>query len=152
VAPARPSPRPVRSRAELSHFFVDRNAGRDPREQLAAFVLNTRHRFAVLPTAIELPGGTRAPIIDLVDDAIAAWASDDADVQRAAERLLDALNNSDSMPFSHAELCQVEYAECRARRRAPSAEGVAWPRPTTGGRSATRAAHVERHTPLDTIR
>lgn len=99
--------------AEVSLFLVDANATGDPREQLAqqllAFLFNARHRLDGPAAVIELPGGGLASAQSLIDEALAAWAGDDAEAQNAIKSLLDALNNTDDLRFVFAEPCPVAY-------------------------------------------
>jgi len=98
--------------AEQSHFLVDRNAGGDPREQLAqqldAFIMNIRNRLDGDAT-IQLPGGQWVVASDLIAQAIEIWATGTASEQTAMSELLDALNNSDAVSFVHYDPCPVVY-------------------------------------------
>jgi hypothetical protein len=99
--------------AEVSQFLVDANAGGDPREQLAqqllAFIFNTRHRLDDPGATIELPDGSLISASDLIADAIAVWESgSDAD-RTAMQELLNALNESDTVPFVHYFPCEISY-------------------------------------------
>ena len=99
--------------AEISHFLVDANAGGDPREQLAqqllAFIFNARHRLDDMGATIELPDGSLISASDLIANAIAAWTSGTAEEQNAMQELLNALNESDAVPFVHYFPCPVSY-------------------------------------------
>jgi hypothetical protein len=99
--------------AEVSQFLVDPNAGGDPREQLAqqllAFIFNVRHRLDDPGALIQLPDGTWASAQSLIDEAIAAWSSEDADWQHEMADLLDELNNEDFLPFIFYYPCEVIY-------------------------------------------
>jgi len=96
--------------AEQSHFLIDANAGGDPREQLAqqldAFVMNSLHRLDSADAMIQLPNGNWIRASDLIGDAVEAWESGDAN---AMQELLNALNESDSVPFIHYYPCEVIY-------------------------------------------
>ena len=99
--------------AEVSQFLVDSNAGADPREQLAqqllAYIFNVQHRLDDYGAYIELPDGTLVSAQSLIDEAIAAWASDDAVWQNNMATLLDTLNNSDALPFIYYNPPPVIY-------------------------------------------
>lgn len=99
--------------AEVSAFLVDPNAGGDPREQLAqqllAFIFNVQHRLDGLDAMIQLPAGTFVKASDLILQAINAWQSGTGDEQHALQSLLNELNNSDAVPFLHADPCAVVY-------------------------------------------
>ncbi len=99
-------------RAEISHFLTDANAGGDPREQLAqqllAFIFNTIHRLDGSGAAI-WDGSAWVTAQSLIDAAIAAWNSGTAAEQTAIKDVLDALNNSDALPFIHYNACPVVY-------------------------------------------
>jgi hypothetical protein len=99
--------------AEISHFLVDANAGADPREQLAqqllAFIFNSLHDVDSPDAAIQLPDGSWTTASALITQAVAAWSGSDADAQHALQSLLDALNNSDALPFVHYYPCEVVY-------------------------------------------
>ncbi len=101
------------SRAEVSQFLVDPNAGGDPREQLAqqllAFIFNVRNRLDDPNAVIELPDGTWTSAQSVIDAAIAAWYSPDTADDQYWEPILDALNNSDAVPFIHYYPCPVVY-------------------------------------------
>ncbi len=98
--------------AEISHFLVDTNAGGNPREQLAqqllAFIFNTLYRLDG-GALIQLPDMSWATSGDLIDDAIAAWASGTPEEQNAMQELLNALNNSDAVQFVPNAPCPFTY-------------------------------------------
>ncbi len=100
-------------KAEVSQFLVDQNAGGDPREQLAqqllAFIFNAQHRLDSPGGTIQLPDGTWISAADLIDQAIGIWQGGDAEAQNAMASLLDALNNSDAVPFIPYLPCPVQY-------------------------------------------
>jgi hypothetical protein len=99
--------------AEVSPFLIDANAGGEPREQLAqqllAFIFSARHRLDDPDATIELPDGTLISAYDLIGDAIAAWTSSTAEEQNAMQELLNALIESDALPFVHYYSCPVIY-------------------------------------------
>jgi len=70
--------------------------------------MNTRHRLDG-DAAIQLPGGQWVVASDLVTQAIAIWAGGTASEQTAMSGLIDALNNSDAVPFVHYNPCPVIY-------------------------------------------
>ena len=98
--------------AEQSYFLIDRNAGGDPREQLAqqldAFIMNVRHRLDG-DAAIQIPGGDWVVTSVLIEQAISIWAGGSASEQTAMSDLLDTLNNSDAVRFIHYNPCPVVY-------------------------------------------
>lgn len=98
--------------AEQSYFLVDRNATGDPREQLAqqldAFIMNVRHRIDGDATIL-LPDGQWVVASDLIAQAIDVWANGTAYERTAMSQLLDALNNSDAVPYVHYQPCPVIY-------------------------------------------
>lgn len=85
------------TRANVSHFLVDSNAGGDPREQLAqqllAFIFNVRHRLSSEDAYIWYDGQS-VQASALIADAIAAWQSGTAEEQNEIAQLLDLLNNN----------------------------------------------------------
>lgn len=99
------------ARAEVSQFLVDRNADGDPREQLAqqllAFIFNTRNRLDGPDAGIQQPDGTFVSARELIEQAIAAWQGDDAELQNQIAGTLDAFNNSDAVAFIYAEPCDL---------------------------------------------
>jgi hypothetical protein len=99
-------------RAEVSSFLIDTNADGDPREQLAqqllAFFFNVRNRLG--GDAIIWSGDAWVSAQSLIDRAIAAWSSGTADEQHAIKDTLDALNNSDAVPYIPRDPCPVEGA------------------------------------------
>lgn len=106
---------PFDSKAEVSAFLIDANAGGDAREQLAqqllAFIFNTRHRLDGPGALIQLSGGSWVSAQSLIDEAIAAWLSNDATWQHNVESVLDWANNHESnpLPFVHFYACDVIY-------------------------------------------
>lgn len=99
-------------RAEVSQFLVDSNGGGDPCEQLAqqllAFIFNCRHRLDD-PGATICVNGSWVPASELIQEAIAAWASEGTDDDHVFEALLDSLNNSDDVPFVCFNPCPIVY-------------------------------------------
>jgi hypothetical protein len=78
-------------------------------QQLLAFIFNTRHRLDDPGATIELPDGSLISASDLIADAIAVWESgSDAD-RTAMQELLNALNESDTVPFVHYFPCEISY-------------------------------------------
>jgi len=49
------------------------------------------------------------PAAAIIGDAIAAWQSGSAEQRLASSTLLDALNNTDAVPYVHANPCAVTY-------------------------------------------
>jgi len=100
--------------AEISQFLVGANAGGDPREQLAqqllAFILNVRHRLGG-DGAVQLPDGSFKLASELIAEAIAAWSTGTASEQNQMQELLNALNESDALPYIFYEPCEVIYPE-----------------------------------------
>ena len=101
------------TKAEVSLFLVDQNAGGDPREQLAqqllAFIFNVRHRLGGSGATLQLPDGTWVNAGDLINQAINTWSSGTAAEQTTIKTVLDQLNNGDAIPFVHAAPCDVTY-------------------------------------------
>jgi hypothetical protein len=101
--------------AEISHSLVDANAtgGGGDREQLAqqllAFIFNTRHRLDGPEAVIFEPTLGWVSAADVIDAAIAAWASPTTDDDKVWEPILDGLNNDDDVPFIHWYPCEVVY-------------------------------------------
>ena len=99
--------------AEVSPFLIDANAGGDPREQLAqqwlAFIFSARHRLDDPDATIELPDGTLISASALIDQAIAIWESGSDAERTEMQELLNALNESDALPFVHYFPCDVIY-------------------------------------------
>lgn len=97
--------------AEVSHFLVDANAGGDPCEQLSqqllAFILNCRHRFGSVETAIKIDGQW-VVADDIICQAVSAWQSVNAAEQNRIAGLLDQLNNS-AVEFVWYNPCPVVY-------------------------------------------
>lgn len=87
---------------EISQFLVDPNANGDPREQLAqqllAFTFNVNYRLGNFDTAFRF-GGVWYTGQGLINAAVNAWSFEAAAEQTAIKDILDALNNSDAIPF-----------------------------------------------------
>ena len=98
--------------AEQSYFLVDRNAGGDPREQLAqqldAFIMNVRHRLDG-DAAIQLPNSDWIAASELIARAIDIWANGTSAERTAMSGLLDGLNNCDAAKYIHYNPCSVIY-------------------------------------------
>ena len=101
------------AKAEQSYFLIDKNAGGDPREQLAqqldAFIMNVRHRLGSPDAIIQKPDGTWVAASDLIGQAVNTWLSGTASNRTAMAQLLDTLNNSSNVLFIHNEPCPVIY-------------------------------------------
>lgn len=99
-------------KAEISHFLVDRNAGSDPREQLAqqllAFIFNVRHRLGGNDGCIYV-GGRWVIAGDLVQQAIDAWNGLPGTDRHAMQVLLDTLNNNSAVPCIPCDPPPVVY-------------------------------------------
>ncbi len=100
-------------KAEVSHFLVDRNAGGDPREQLAqqllAFVFNVRHRLGSCDVSVQMPDGRRIAASAVISMAVACWESGSAAQQGDMAAMLDWFNNNDGVRTVCPEPCPVVY-------------------------------------------
>ncbi len=99
--------------AEISHFLVDTNMGADPHEQLAqqllAFIFNVRHRLDAPEATMELPDGSYASGLGLIEEAVYLWEFGTDDEVHTMQALLDSLNNQDAQPFIYFYGCGITY-------------------------------------------
>ncbi len=99
--------------AEISHFLIDPNAGGDPHEQLAqqllAFIFNVRHRLDAPEATMELPDGTYASGLGLIEEAVYLWQYGTDTEVNTMQSLLDSLNNQDAQPFIYVYGCSITY-------------------------------------------
>jgi hypothetical protein len=58
-------------------------------------------------SVIELPNGDLVSALDLIDEAILAWAAGTAAEQESMKTLLDAMNNNDQVTYLLSRPCAV---------------------------------------------